>query len=150
MNQQIAIVGYGLAGIVFAILVVLMLTVWRQRMRGSLLPVACIAGALWGTLSYIPFMNIVTGARLVITDSGGLQEETTYLNVPCLTLRENTERPVTVTQGTNKLVSVDTIAENLAQVLSGDWPSGVCPPFWDGHTAERAVEKLSERSLAAK
>jgi UDP-N-acetylglucosamine 2-epimerase (non-hydrolysing) len=93
-------------------------------------------------------MNIVTGARLVITDSGGLQEETTYLGIPCLTLRENTERPVTVTQGTNKLTHAADLAADIDRVLSGDWPKGQCPPFWDGKTAERAVESLKKRSEA--
>ncbi|MBT8080165.1 MAG: UDP-N-acetylglucosamine 2-epimerase (non-hydrolyzing) [Gammaproteobacteria bacterium] len=96
-------------------------------------------------LPYIRFMNIVTGSRLVITDSGGLQEETTYLNIPCLTMRENTERPITVTQGSNKLVRAENLAENLAKVLAGNWPSGSCPPLWDGKTAQRAVEKLRQR-----
>ena len=99
-------------------------------------------------LPYIQFMNIVTGARLVITDSGGLQEETTYLGIPCLTLRENTERPVTVTQGTNKLTHAADLAADIDRVLSGDWPTGQCPPFWDGKTAERAVESLEKRSEA--
>ena len=97
-------------------------------------------------LPYIRFMNVVTGARLVITDSGGLQEETTYLDIPCLTLRENTERPITVTQGTNKLVSAGNLAEHLSQVLAGNWPNGVCPPLWDGQTATRAVESLRRRN----
>ena len=96
-------------------------------------------------LPYVQFMSIVTGARMVITDSGGLQEETTYLDIPCLTLRENTERPVTVTQGTNKLVRADTLAENIAQALAGDWSKGVCPPLWDGQTAQRAVKCLLTR-----
>ena len=97
-------------------------------------------------LPYIRFMNVVTGSRLVITDSGGLQEETTYLDIPCLTMRANTERPITVTQGTNKLVRADNLVANVEQVLSGNWPSGVRPEFWDGHTAERAVEALRQRS----
>jgi UDP-N-acetylglucosamine 2-epimerase (non-hydrolysing) len=97
-------------------------------------------------LPYIRFMNVVTGARLVITDSGGLQEETTYLNIPCLTLRENTERPITVSQGTNKLVRAGNLAEHLSQALSGDWPNGVCPPLWDGKTAARAVDALQRRN----
>ena len=97
-------------------------------------------------LPYIEFMNIVTGAKLVITDSGGLQEETTYLGIPCLTLRENTERPVTVTQGTNKLTRAADLAADIHKVLSGDWPTGQCPPLWDGRTAKRAVESLRKRS----
>lgn len=98
-------------------------------------------------LPYVRFMNIVTGAKVVITDSGGLQEETTYLGIPCLTLRENTERPITVSKGTNKLVNADNMAENLQAVLSGHWQKGSCPPFWDGQTAERAVECLKRRAL---
>ncbi|MCH7538769.1 MAG: UDP-N-acetylglucosamine 2-epimerase (non-hydrolyzing) [Proteobacteria bacterium] len=96
-------------------------------------------------LPYIQFMNVVTGSRMVITDSGGLQEETTYLDIPCLTLRENTERPITITQGTNKLVRADNLADNITKALSGDWPKGVCPPLWDGKTAQRAVEALKQR-----
>lgn len=98
-------------------------------------------------LSYIDFMSVVTGAKLVITDSGGLQEETTYLNIPCLTMRENTERPITLSQGTNKLVRADNLAENVSLVLSNDWPSGVCPDKWDGQTAQRAVAALRARAL---
>jgi len=101
-------------------------------------------------LPYIQFMNIVTGSKMVITDSGGLQEETTYLDIPCLTLRENTERPITITQGTNKLVTADNLVDNIASALSGDWPKGQCPPLWDGKTAARAVECLRQRSTAGK
>jgi UDP-N-acetylglucosamine 2-epimerase (non-hydrolysing) len=99
-------------------------------------------------LSYIGFMNVVTGARLVITDSGGLQEETTYLDIPCLTMRENTERPVTITDGTNRLISSANLAESLDTVLDDRWPSGVCPPLWDGRTASRAVSALQKRIAA--
>ena len=95
---------------------------------------------------YVKFMNLVTGAQLVITDSGGLQEETTYLGIPCLTLRENTERPITVTMGTNELVTTATLADNLHKILAGDWKQGQRPPLWDGKTAERAVECLKRRS----
>ena len=90
-------------------------------------------------------MNLVTGARLVITDSGGLQEETTYLGIPCLTMRDNTERPITVSLGTNRLINADSLADNLKLVLSGDWPKGSAPPLWDGKTAERATEALFRR-----
>ena len=97
-------------------------------------------------LPYIQFMNVMTGTKLVITDSGGLQEETTYLGIPCLTLRDNTERPITVSMGTNKLVNATTLAENLQAIQAGDWPSGQCPPLWDGRTANRAVECLRQRA----
>jgi len=96
-------------------------------------------------LPYIQFMSVVTGARMVITDSGGLQEETTYLDIPCLTLRENTERPITISQGTNKLVTADNLSEHISKASSGDWPNGTCPPLWDGATATRAVEFLRKR-----
>jgi len=97
-------------------------------------------------LPYVPFMNLVIGAKLIITDSGGLQEETTYLGIPCLTLRENTERPITVSMGTNKLVNAESLADNLGAILAGDWPAGECPPLWDGKTARRAVAALKKRS----
>lgn len=98
---------------------------------------------------YVAFMNLVTGARVMITDSGGLQEETTYLGIPCLTLRENTERPITVTLGTNRLVNPDSLGSSLREALSGQWQSGERPPLWDGHTADRAVECLQRRAGAA-
>jgi UDP-N-acetylglucosamine 2-epimerase (non-hydrolysing) len=96
---------------------------------------------------YIRFMSLVTGARVVITDSGGLQEETTYLGIPCLTLRENTERPITVTMGTNKLIDAHSLAENLESILDGKWRKGKRPPLWDGKTAERAVAALKKRCM---
>ncbi len=97
-------------------------------------------------LPYTQFMNIVAGAKLVMTDSGGLQEETTYLGIPCLTLRENTERPITITIGTNRLVTSETLSTSLESILDGSWPSGERPPLWDGRAAERAVECLRRRS----
>jgi UDP-N-acetylglucosamine 2-epimerase (non-hydrolysing) len=96
-------------------------------------------------LGYLPFMRLVSSARLVITDSGGIQEETTYLNIPCLTLRDNTERPVTVTEGTNKLVNPDTLLANFQKAMQGDWPNGVKPDLWDGKTAERIRDFLREK-----
>jgi UDP-N-acetylglucosamine 2-epimerase (non-hydrolysing) len=102
---------------------------------------------LLSPLPYIDFMNVVTGARLVITDSGGLQEETTYLGIPCLTMRENTERPVTVTQGTNRLVGASELPAQVLSILKGNWNKGSCPPLWDGHTAGRAVRCLEKRAL---
>ncbi|MDW8257964.1 MAG: UDP-N-acetylglucosamine 2-epimerase (non-hydrolyzing), partial [Gammaproteobacteria bacterium] len=75
-------------------------------------------------LGYVPFMNLVTGAAAAITDSGGIQEETTYLGIPCLTLRENTERPITVTEGTNRLVKVHELEQAVQAVVSGRWPRG--------------------------
>ncbi|HKJ27402.1 MAG TPA: UDP-N-acetylglucosamine 2-epimerase (non-hydrolyzing) [Anaerolineales bacterium] len=96
-------------------------------------------------LGYLPFMKLVSSARLVITDSGGIQEETTYLNIPCLTLRDNTERPVTLTEGTNKLVNADTLMENFHKAMRGDWPDGVKPDLWDGKTALRIRDTLIER-----
>jgi UDP-N-acetylglucosamine 2-epimerase (non-hydrolysing) len=86
---------------------------------------------------------------VVITDSGGLQEETSYLGIPCLTLRENTERPVTVTMGTNKLINAQSLAENLESILHGKWHRGERPPLWDGKTAARAVECLRKRAIPA-
>jgi UDP-N-acetylglucosamine 2-epimerase (non-hydrolysing) len=99
-------------------------------------------------LPYIDFMNIVIGAALVITDSGGLQEETTYLGIPCLTMRENTERPITVLQGTNKLVGTGELLPCVQRILAGDWPQGSRPPLWDGKSAQRAVKSLEKRLSA--
>jgi UDP-N-acetylglucosamine 2-epimerase (non-hydrolysing) len=79
----------------------------------------------------------------VLTDSGGLQEETTVLDIPCLTLRPNTERPITITQGTNQLTTLDTLESDLARLISGKYKKGRIPAFWDGHTAERIVSILT-------
>jgi UDP-N-acetylglucosamine 2-epimerase (non-hydrolysing) len=97
-------------------------------------------------LSYVDFLGLQSRATVVITDSGGIQEETTYLGVPCLTLRENTERPVTVTLGTNVLVGrdPDKLRSELSQVLAGHAKKGTIPPLWDGHAGERIAAVLAD------
>ena len=94
---------------------------------------------------YLEMLGLMSGARLVLTDSGGLQEETTALGVPCLTIRENTERPITVEQGTNTMVGRDreAILSGVSEVLSGGGKSGRIPEFWDGHAAERIAAHLA-------
>ncbi len=93
-------------------------------------------------LGYLDFMSLVRGARAVITDSGGVQEETTVLGVPCLTLRPNTERPVTITHGTNRLASAATLIEQLDEVLAESVDTDRRPPLWDGHAGERIAEVI--------
>jgi UDP-N-acetylglucosamine 2-epimerase (non-hydrolysing) len=97
-------------------------------------------------LSYVDFLGLQSRATVVITDSGGIQEETTYLGVPCLTLRENTERPVTVTLGTNVLVGrdPDKLRSELSRVLAGHAKKGTVPPLWDGHAGERIAAILAD------
>jgi UDP-N-acetylglucosamine 2-epimerase (non-hydrolysing) len=96
-------------------------------------------------IGYVEFMSLVFGAAAVITDSGGVQEETTYLGIPCLTLRENTERPVTISEGTNRLMQPEEVATAIKRILEGAWPSGATPEFWDGRTAQRVVGVLKRR-----
>jgi UDP-N-acetylglucosamine 2-epimerase (non-hydrolysing) len=100
-------------------------------------------------LGYLDFLGLWSSARLVLTDSGGLQEETTALGVPCLTLRENTERPVTVTEGTNRVVGSDParIVGTAAEILAGSGASaGRVPELWDGRAAERIADGLIGRA----
>ena len=95
-------------------------------------------------LPYMSFLNLWKDASLVLTDSGGLQEETTALGIPCLTIRESTERPVTVTQGTNALVGTSPlkIMDAFDTVMDGRWKPGQRPHFWDGRSAERIAELI--------
>jgi UDP-N-acetylglucosamine 2-epimerase (non-hydrolysing) len=97
-------------------------------------------------LGYLDFLSLYSGARLVLTDSGGIQEETTVLGIPCLTLRENTERPITVKIGTNKIVGTDSrkIVDEAFSALDETVknPSSI-PPLWDGQTAQRIIDALT-------
>ena len=100
-------------------------------------------------LSYIEFMSLVLDCRFALTDSGGVQEETSYLGIPCLTLRENTERPVTVTLGTNRLVKIGSLEQDVARVLAGALRARCTIPLWDGQTAQRVVAALQRHAVAA-
>ena len=96
-------------------------------------------------VGYIEFLTLQRKAAFVITDSGGVQEETTYLGVPCLTLRENTERPVTVEQGTNTLVGNDLelLESEVERILNGKPKKGTVPSLWDGRTGDRIASLFS-------
>src|SRR5688572_7168904 len=94
-------------------------------------------------LGYVAFLSLVAGSRLVLTDSGGIQEETTVLDVPCLTMRPNTERPITITHGTNRLVAPDEVVAAAREILAGPVrPGGPRPPLWDGHAGDRIADEI--------
>lgn len=93
-------------------------------------------------LGYTDFMSLVFNCRYALTDSGGIQEETTYLGIPCITLRENTERPITVTQGTNELATLEQLEQLVSQAVAGKWKKTTIPEFWDGRTATRIAASL--------
>lgn len=95
-------------------------------------------------LGYLPFMKLVSGSALVITDSGGVQEETTYLKIPCLTVRPTTERPVTIWQGSNKLIEPQDLEAEARQIINGRVVFDRVPPLWDGRAAERVVGVLEQ------
>ena len=99
-------------------------------------------------LSYLEFVGLMSRARFVMTDSGGIQEETTVLQVPCLTLRANTERPVTVEMGTNRLVDHDrgALLRAVEEIFAGTWPKGRLPPLWDGRAGDR-IAAVIENAL---
>ncbi|MGB2797700.1 MAG: UDP-N-acetylglucosamine 2-epimerase [Phycisphaerae bacterium] len=98
-------------------------------------------------LGYLDFLKLMAEARLVLTDSGGIQEETTILKVPCLTLRETTERPITVEVGSNLVVGTEPerILSGYRAIMRGDGRPPATPPLWDGHAAERIVKIMAER-----
>jgi UDP-N-acetylglucosamine 2-epimerase (non-hydrolysing) len=102
-------------------------------------------------LGYLEFLNLLSNAGVVLTDSGGLQEETTILRVPCLTLRHNTERPVTIDHGTNIMVGPDKarILSAFEGILNGDWKPSGPPELWDGHAAERIVSVIEHFGRSA-
>jgi len=118
----------------------------RERMRAAGLTEHGLI--LTEPLGYLEFLRLTSEARLVLTDSGGIQEETTILQVPCLTMRENTERPITIEQGTNRLVGTDPkeILKAALDTLDAP-PRFLTPPkFWDGHASARILDVL-ERSI---
>jgi UDP-N-acetylglucosamine 2-epimerase (non-hydrolysing) len=96
-------------------------------------------------IGYIDFLSLTKNAELIITDSGGIQEESTYLGVQCLTVRTNTERPITVEVGTNQLIGTDlrNVDKVSREILKGNIKRGGIPEFWDGKTAERITELLA-------
>lgn len=97
-----------------------------------------------GPLSYFDFQKLISESVFVLTDSGGIQEETTFLKKPCLTLRPNTERPVTISIGTNTLLSfnLEDIFEKVDQILAGTYKAGAIPPLWDGHATYRVLNRV--------
>lgn len=103
---------------------------------------------LTGPLGYLDFLNLTSSAAIVITDSGGIQEETTYLSVPCVTLRENTERPVTVTDGTNYLIGTDPqkIVKTAEKILCGQGKKGSIPQLWDGKAGKRIIAEVIKKA----
>lgn len=106
------------------------------------------SGREWKSLEMIEpvgftdFLSLMMNSAFVVTDSGGIQEETTYLRIPCFTMREQTERPITVTHGTNQLVTVDNVKDRVGELLDGRAKSGSVPALWDGNTAGRIVDHL--------
>lgn len=120
----------------------------HPRTRGSLDKFGIALGdraLLTSPMSYMEFLNLWKDAKFVLTDSGGLQQETTALGVPCITMRENTERPITVEEGTNVVAGVDpeTVKAEIFKLLEGCGKKGRRPAVWDGRAAERIVAILA-------
>ena len=125
----------------------------RTRARLAEFNLARLAAGMPGLkltepLGYLDFLSLYSNARMVLTDSGGIQEETTVLGIPCLTMRDTTERPITITEGTNRLVGSDPdrIKLEAFEVLNGAMPQARVPEFWDGKTAGRIVDAIIEAS----
>jgi UDP-N-acetylglucosamine 2-epimerase (non-hydrolysing) len=115
----------------------------REKIAGKSLPKSL---RLLEPLSYITFLGLMARSKVVLTDSGGIQEETTALQIPCLTLRKNTERPSTVELGTNELVgdNLDRGERIVDQIMRREWKKGVMPPLWDGRAACRVVNYIEK------
>ena len=113
----------------------------RERLQGTTVPSGL---KIVPPMSYLDFLALQTAAKVIITDSGGIQEESTYLKVPCVTLRKNTERPVTTTLGTNVLAGEDlaVLSGAVKRALAGEWKRGIIPPLWDGKASERIADVL--------
>ncbi len=106
-----------------------------------------MASPILPPLRYVEFLSLMRRATGVLTDSGGVQEETTVLGIPCATVRENTERPITITEGTNELVGTDRyrILDAVDRMVRGEWKQGRRPDLWDGHAGARIADILVER-----
>jgi UDP-N-acetylglucosamine 2-epimerase (non-hydrolysing) len=103
---------------------------------------------LFEPIGYHDSLCLTENARLVLTDSGGLQEEATFFRTPCLTLRPNTERPITITLGSNRLTKLEHLMDDVNDALNGPERKGQAPPLWDGRTAERTLRHLLAASSA--
>lgn len=118
----------------------------KSLKQNALMPLLYAIKGLFLTepLSYLSFMNLLFNCRLIITDSGGIQEEASYLGIPCLTLRANTERPITITHGTNQLCRLEDIPKKVRYILSDKTKKTCKIEFWDGNTASRVVQSIKK------